>query len=316
MENTNLMTYDYERRIGGKTGRVWSNAFSDNERLMVIRLYARAVWSDVCYFDRSENIDTMSIVNTFTEKLKGLWAQFFSDAGQLHIEVTGFDSTHLKFTFQTDTVKGNLYRGYVERYPLSPTMTAIKRNWAGYEVRMKPNPRYLSILRVTDGTKLALRGWAKSSEERGETYAKLEALVELYYAGYRGPYGKYFAPVNINLPIDAPTSEIVNCAITKLEERLAGCHVLHVKSVRNNAHSVTVDFRNGSNFTSFVRYTGAEAVKLKAMLEEVDVEVIKELVLVYPADVRGKDTKTLFLELLELNRLFQGSFDVDVDTGE
>lgn len=79
---------------------------------------------------------------------------------------------------------------------------------------------------------------------------------------------------------------------------------------------VTVDFRNGSNFTSFARYTGAEAVKLKAMLEEVDVEVIKELVLVYPADVRGKDTKTLFLELLELNRLFQGNFNVDIDTGE
>ena len=310
MEEFSLMTYDPETRTGGKSGRSWTNELSDKERLMIIRLYAKAVWSDVYYFNRVEDIDNETVVELFTEKLKSLWKQFFPDEGELHILVTGLEDTHLKFIFQSDKVKDSLYRGYVERYPLSPTMTAIKRKWNGFSCTTSLNNRNLLLRRNTDGLVLPLSGWRKLDGRNNQAYEKLVELYRLYDAGYTGPCGKYFKLPIIDLPINAPTSAIVKKATEQLENILSGCHIYRMKHITENKASVSITLKNENNFTSVVKYLKDDFIRIKSILDEFDKEIILDMVLVVPKEVTGLDVKRYLLDMLE--RRVRYGYDIDL----
>lgn len=310
MEELSTMTYDYETRASGYTHRDGTTPLSDKDKLSIIRLYAKAVWMDVYYFTEGDNINEALIIERFCSKLREIWDLFFPGSNKLKIIVVGHEDTHLKFIFQTDKYDDVLYRGFVERYPLSPTMTAIKRKWNGFSSTTSLNRRGLLLRRNTDGLVLPLSGWRKLDERNERAYEKLVELYCLYDAGYTGPCGKYFKLPIIDLPINAPTSAIVKKATEQLENVLSGCHVYRMKYITENKASVSITLKNENNFTSMVKYLKDDFIRIKSILDEFDKEVILEMVLVVPKEVKGVDIKRYLLEMLE--RRARYGYDADL----
>ena len=310
MEELSLMTYDPETRAGGRVRNDINGPLSDRDKLSIIRLYAKAVWQDVYYFTEGDNVSEATIIERFRRKLTELWQLFFPESNKLNITIDGFEETHLRFTFQTDGVKDKLSRGYVERYPLSPTMSAIKRKWNGYGIITSVDSRRLLIRRNTDGLVLPLSDWMKSNERNSQAYEKLVEFYRLYDAGYAGPCGKYFKLPIIDLPIDAPTSAIVKKATEQLESILRGCHVYRMKYITENNTSVSITLKNENNFTSMVKYLKDDLIRIKSILDEFDKEIILEMVLVVPKEVTGVDVKRHLLDMLE--RRVRYGYDIDL----